>query len=164
MSFKVSVCKGYIGDDHGDNEGRFRVLTCYTPTPDSFCATPVSLVTDPGYAKCLVNNQNHVLAFIPSGAIIDMIEYGGINSFTARGGFTIGLGELNHAITIPLIENGTGLIANDDGGGCREFCTVSENGETAKVNVLNNSCVNFSCDGGVQSGSMRVDIYYHVKQ
>lgn len=165
MSFGVSVCKGYLDDKshaHDDSGKCFRVLTCYTPTPESFGVRVVSLVKHPAQTKCLVNNQT--LASIPSGAIIDMVEYTGLKSFATKGGFTIGIGELNNTIMVPLIENGTSMIANENVGGCRQFLSDAENGENTKIKIPYKSCVNFSCDGGVQSGSLRVDIYYHVKQ
>jgi len=109
--------------------------------------------------------NTQALASLPGGAIIDMIEYEGVKSFAAKGEFTIGIGELNNAIMIPLIENGTSMIANSNGGGCRQFLSDSETGENVgKVKIPYNSCVNFSCSGGIQTGSLRVDIYYHVKK
>lgn len=165
MSFGVSVCKGYLDDksnSHEDGEKCFRVLSCYTPTHESFTTQVVSLVKHPSQPKCAVNNQS--LASIPSGAIVDMIEYSGLRSFSAKGGFTIGIGEMNNTIMVPLIENGTSLIANENVGGCRQFLSESETGENTKIKIPYKSCVNFTCDGGVQSGSLRVDIYYHIKQ
>jgi hypothetical protein len=163
MAFAISICKEYQKCNVDD--GNFRVLTCYTPTPESFGGYPVSsLVKHPSLAKCLVTNTQ-ALASLPGGAIIDMIEYEGVKSFAAKGEFTIGIGELNNAIMIPLIENGTSMIANSNGGGCRQFLSDSETGENVgKVKIPYNSCVNFSCSGGIQTGSLRVDIYYHVKK
>lgn len=164
MSFAVSICKGRFDkfNKHDNGSKCFRVLTCYTPTAESFGSNVVSLVKHPTQDKCVLNNSS--LAYIPRDAIIDMIEYSGMKSFAAKGGFTIGIGELNNTIMVPLIENGTSMIANENVGGCRQFLSDSENGENTQIKIPYKSCVNFSCEGGVQSGSLRVDIYYHVKQ
>lgn len=165
MSFGISVYKGYIDNKshlHETDMKCFRVLTCYTPIATSIGGNVVSLVKHPGQPKCLVNNKT--LASIPSGAIIDMIEYTGLKSFAAKGVFTIGIGELNNTIMVPLIENGTSMIANENVGGCRQFISDLENGENTKIKIPYTSCVNFSCDEGVQNGTLRVDIYYHVKR
>lgn len=166
MSFGISSCKGYIQDKCEDTENGgkcFRVLTGYTPTPASIGTRVVSLVKHPAQSKCVVQN-NQSLVYVPGGAVIDMIEYNGVKSFSTKGGFTIGIGELNNTIMVPLIENGTSLIANENIGGCRQFLAEAESGENTKIKVPYKSCINFSCEGGVLSGSLRVDIYYHVKQ
>lgn len=138
-----------------------RVLTCYTPQFASMEKGYVSMTKDPSMSR--TNVVNNTLVTVPAGAIVDMIEYSGVNSFSATGEFSIGLGQLNHDPSVYLIEGGTSLIANDNVGGCRQFISELDSGENNKVMVPYSNCVNFMCKGGVQKGSLRVDIYYHKK-
>ena len=159
MSFGITVCKGN-GCDVSDNVVH-KVLTCYTPDCETIEKGYVSMVRDPSLKKKTVANGS--LVTVPAGAIIDMIEYSGVNSFAATGGFTIGLGQLNGDSVTNLIEGGTSLIANDNVGGCRQFISENENGDNNKIKVPYNIYVNFRCIGGVQKGGLRADIYYHAK-
>ena len=160
MSFGVSRCKGYVGEKHCSNVVS-KVLTCYTPSYQTIDKGVVSMMNCQDQKKSLVNKNT--LAIIPEGAIIDMIEYQGIDSFAATGDFTVGIGELNGNMMVNLIQGGTSMIANDNVGGCRQFISEVETGENNKIRVAYNSNVNFFCSGGVHGGTLRVDIYYHIK-
>lgn len=159
MSFGVTVQKGCNNGECGQHS--FRVLTCYTPMFNTVGTGFVSMVRQLNMKRSDVANST--LAVVPPGAIIDMIEYSGVNSFSAAGSFKIGLGQLNNNVMVHLIDGGTSLVANDNVGGCRQFISEMETGENNKIMVPYNSYVNFMCCGGIQSGSLRVDIYYHVK-
>lgn len=108
-----------------------------------------AVVTDPNLAR------------LPGGAIIDAIEFFGIDNF-ASAEFNLGLGALNHAITTPLVVKGTKEIANSPGGGIIEYATANMTGENDKIYVANDTTVNFSTTG-VVTGGLRVDVFYHVK-
>ena len=159
MSFGITVCKGN-GCDVSQGIVH-KVLTCYTPACETIEKGYVSMVRDPSMKR--TNVANNSLVTVPAGAIIDMIEYSGVNSFACVGGFVIGLGQLNSDVIVYLIDGGTSIIANDNVGGCRQFLSDHENGDNNKVRVAYSSYVNFKCIGGVQKGSLRVDIYYHLK-
>lgn len=138
------------------------IITCYTPVHSSMeKGTYVSMVKTPTDTK--TNVIKDTLAVIPAGAIIDMVEYSGINSFSATGTFSIGIGQLNHTFLSTLVSNGTSLIANGTAGGCRNFISDSETGENNKIKVPSPYNINFISGGGVQSGNLRIDIFYHVK-
>lgn len=160
MSFGITVQRG-IGFDVPSAVVVHNVLTCYTPDCETIDKGYVSMVREPSMKKATVVGPS--LVTVPAGAIIDMIEYSGINSFSATGGFVIGMGQLNNDFTVYLIEGGTSLIANDNVGGCRQFLSDQENGENNKIRVPYSSYVNFQCKGGVHKGTLRVDIYYHIK-
>lgn len=159
MSFGITVCKG--NGCEAPAMVVHKVLTCYTPDCETIEKGYVSMVKDPSLKKKTVANSS--LVTIPAGAIIDMIEYSGVNSFAATGGFAIGVGQLNGDAVAYLIEGGTSVIANDNVGGCRQFISENENGDNNKIKVPYNSYINFRCPGGVQKGGLRADIYYHVK-
>lgn len=159
MSFGVTVQKTNNYDVQGPVI--HKVLTCYTPLSESLEKGFVSMTKDLIMKR--TNIVNNSLAVVPAGAIIDMVEYSGVNAFTAAGDFSIGLGQLNNNPVVLLIDGGTSLIANYGVGGCRQFLSENENGDNNKIAVPYSSFVNFSCKGGVSRGSLRVDIYYHVK-
>jgi hypothetical protein len=167
MSFGISrtrtTSSGFSGIPNHREESYFKHITCYTPQASTATGEVVSLVQHPSNPKCAVMT-NPALAIIPANAIIDMIEYNGINAFSTKGEFNVGLGQLNHTITFPLIEGGTATIANEKVGGCREFRSTSADGENGKNIVLYASNVNISLESPIQSGNLRVDIVYHVKQ
>lgn len=170
MSFGISrSTKGgvqhfYSGMTRSENRNSvYKVLTCYTPTHATISHDTISLVNSPTNPKCVVATNTN-LAVMPAGAIIDMIEYIGINSFKTQGDFSIGLGQLNHTILLPLIEDGNQEIANEKVGGCRQFLAASEDGRNPKTITVYPSNVNVTLETAITSGNMRVDIYYHVKQ
>lgn len=103
------------------------------------------------------------LATVPANAIIDKIEFFGINGFATKGSFSIGLGQLNGSIMVPLIENATAAIANEKVGGCREFASNAADGRNAKTLVLLQSNVNAVLEHPVTAGSLQVVIEYHLK-
>lgn len=142
-------------------ESMVKILTCYTPCHNTIQSDTVSLVSHPSNSKCVVST-NPQLAIVPTNAIIDKIEYNGI-SFNTKGAFCIGLGQLNHSIMFPLIENGTVQIANDKPGGSRDFISINPSGQPTKTLVLYPSNVNIVLEDAIISGNLRVDITYHIK-
>ena len=134
-------------------------IQCFTPRNAS---GTVSLVnTTSSTSRKITTDQN--LATVPANAIIDKIEFFGINSFATKGSFSIGLGQLNGNIMVPLIENATAAIANEKVGGCREFTSNAADGRNTKTLVLLQSNVNAVFEHPVTVGSLQVVIEYHLK-
>lgn len=134
-------------------------IQCFTPRN---AAGTVSLVnTTSSTSRKITTDQN--LAVIPANAIIDKIEFFGINGFATKGNFSIGLGQLNGSIMTSLIENATAAIANEKVGGCREFASNAADGRNAKTMVLLQSNVNAVLEHPVTAGSLQVVIEYHLK-
>lgn len=134
-------------------------IQCFTPRN---AAGTVSLVnTTASTSRKITTDQN--LAVIPANAIIDKIEFFGINGFTTKGNFSIGLGQLNGNIMTSLIENATAPIANEKVGGCREFASNAADGRNAKTLVLLQSNVNAVLEHPITAGSLQVVIEYHLK-
>jgi len=134
-------------------------VQCFTPRN---ATGTVSLVnTTSSTSRKITTDQN--LATIPANAIIDKIEFFGINGFATKGNFSIGLGQLNGSIMAPLIENATAAIANEKVGGCREFATNAADGRNTKTLVLLQSNVNAVLEHPVTAGSLQVVIEYHLK-
>jgi hypothetical protein len=134
-------------------------IQCFTPKN---ATGPVSLVsTFTATSKKISTDQN--LVTIPANAIIDRIEFFGINGFATKGNFSIGLGQLNTTIMTPLVENTTSIIANEKVGGCREFSSTSVDGRNAKTLVLLQSYVNVVLENPVTAGNLHVVIDYHMK-
>jgi len=134
-------------------------IQCFTPRN---ATGTVSLVnTTSSTSRKITTDQN--LATIPANAIIDKIEFFGINGFATKGPFSIGLGQLNGSIMVPLIENATAAIANERVGGCREFAANAADGRNPKTLVLLQSNVNAVLEHPVTAGSLQVVIEYHLK-
>lgn len=132
---------------------------CFTPRN---AAGTVSLVnTTSSTSRKITTDQN--LATIPANAIIDKIEFFGINSFATKGNFSIGLGQLNGSIMSSLVENSTSAIANEKVGGCRDFTSNAADGRNTKTLVLLRSNVNAVLEQPVTSGNLQVVIEYHFK-
>ena len=158
-SFGIHNCnKSYIYYCSSSNQNK--VITCYTPLQAS---ETISLVNNININKSNITTNNNLVT-IPEGSIIDRIEYTGINNFITKGNFDIGLGELNHVITFPLIIEGDSIIANEKVGGCREFISDKHNGENLKNINLYKTFINISLEYPITSGYLRIDIYYHTKQ
>lgn len=139
--------------------GSKRAIQCFTPRNAS---GTVSLVnTASSTSKKITTDQN--LTTVPANAIIDKIEFFGINGFATKGNFSIGLGQLNGNIMVPLIENATAATANEKVGGCREFTSNAADGRNAKTLVLLQSNVNAVLENPVTAGSLHVVIEYHLK-
>ena len=137
----------------------YTVVTGYTPVD---AREIVSLNSQPGL-PIASSNDIYTTVIIPTNAVIDRIEYEGEDLFQTKGNFHLGLGQLHHSILFPLIENGTLTIANEKSGGCREFTTSHPTGENSKNKVLYPSMVNVALTNPITHGSLRVDIYYHIK-
>jgi hypothetical protein len=134
-------------------------IQCFTPRN---ATGTVSLVnTTSSTSRKITTDQN--LAVIPANAIIDKIEFFGINGFATKGNFSIGLGQLNGSIMTSLIENATASIANEKVGGCREFASNAADGKNSKTLVLLQSNVNAVLEHPVTSGNLQVVIEYHLK-
>ncbi len=135
------------------------VIQCFTPRSAS---GTTSLVNTTGTtSRKITTDQN--LTIIPANAIIDKIEFFGVNGFATKGTFSIGLGQLNGSILTPLIENTTATIANEKVGGCREFASNAPDGKNTKTLVLLQSNVNVVLEYPVTNGNLQVVIEYHVK-
>jgi hypothetical protein len=140
------------------DELKNQVVTGYTPVDAS---ESVSLVAHPNSNTVSVHNHN--LIMVPGGAIIDKVEFQGVNGFHAKDHFDIGLGELNHRIAFPLIIGSTATIANEKVGGCREFVTTNPDGKNDKNINLYPGYVNVHFESPPLAGSLRVDVYFHMK-
>jgi len=103
------------------------------------------------------------LIIIPANSIIDRVEFFGINNFSTKGVFNIGLGQLNGNILNLLIENATIEISNERHGGCRDFISINPDGSNTKNLVLVNSFVNVNVEHPITSGYLLVQITYHTK-
>ncbi|ASZ85121.1 141L [Cherax quadricarinatus iridovirus] len=137
-----------------------RVVQVFTPRN---VTKPVSLVNEINSEAVPLTTLDKKLVTIPANAIIDRIEYFGTNNFATKGNFSIGLGQFNGNIMVPLIENGTSAIANEKVGGCRDFISSSSDGKNNKSVALFESFVNITTDSPITSGFLQVVIEYHVK-
>jgi hypothetical protein len=146
-----------------------KVLTCFTPICSSVEGGQVSLVLKKGLKKISVSNSPY-LARLPKSAIIDSIEYSGLENFHLKGEFDIGFGQLNGKILSRpfLIERGNSQIANEIMGGHYNFISTKACGENSKP-IPEDSFINFETIAGdgshglILDGFLRVDIYYHQK-
>lgn len=145
----------------GDQKKNHLEVVCYTPknvsglvslTKNSTNIVKKTVTTDPD------------LIVIPSNAIIDSVEFFGLHNFTTKGSINIGLGQLNGAIMMPLVENTDSIIANEKEGGCRQFISNAANGKNNKKLVLFDSNINVSLEHPVTSGTLQVIVSYHMKQ
>lgn len=134
-------------------------LICYTPDSTTFDGQ-ASLLTQPNLTKARVLTSL-TLARLPVNALIDRIEYVAYNgTFSSKMDFNIGLGQLNGPITSPLIVDGTDTIANQGVGGAFDIVCDNISGANSKP-LVTETLIN--CVGGSITGTLRVDIYYHVK-
>lgn len=141
------------------SDSKRTTIQCFTPRN---ATGTVSLVnTTSSTSRKITIDQN--LAVIPANAIIDKVEFFGINGFATKGNFSIGLGQLNGSIMTSLIENATAVIANEKVGGCREFASNAADGRNTKTLVLLQSNVNAVLEHPVTAGSLQVVIEYHLK-
>lgn len=141
------------------SDGQRLNIQCFTPKSATGSVSLVSTFT----ATSKKISTDHSLVTVPANAIIDKIEFFGINGFATKGNFSIGLGQLNNTIMTPLVENTTALIANEKVGGCREFSSTSVDGRNSKTMVLLQSYVNVVLENPVTAGNLHVVIDYHMK-
>jgi hypothetical protein len=134
-------------------------IQCFTPRSATGTVSLVNTVSTT--SRKITTDQN--LTLVPANAIIDKVEFFGVNGFATKGTFSIGLGQLNGNIMTPLIENATAVIANERVGGCREFASNAADGRNTKTLVLLQSNVNVVLEHPVTAGSLQVVIEYHVK-
>jgi len=134
-------------------------VTCYTPKN---ATGTVSMIRTPSSAKKTVTTDPNLVT-IPINAIIDQIDFFGINNFTTKGTFSIGLGQLNDAIMLPLIESSDSTIALDKAGGCRQFLSTVATGKNAKSLVLFQSNINIVLEHPITNGSLQVIVHYRMK-
>ena len=134
-------------------------IQCFTPRNATGSVSLVNTISTT--SRKITTDQT--LSHVPANAIIDKIEFFGVNGFATKGTFSIGLGQLNGNILTPLIENTTAVIANEKLGGCREFASNSADGKNNKTLVLLQSNVNVVLENPITAGSLQVIIEYHVK-
>lgn len=131
----------------------------YTPKNASGIVS-LTKKSDNSSKKTLTTDQD--LVIVPANAIIDGVEFFG-NNFLTKGSINIGLGQLNHSISMPLVENTDSNIANEKVGGYRQFISNAINGKNDKKLVLFDSYVNVSLENPITSGILHVTIFYHMK-
>jgi hypothetical protein len=134
-------------------------IQCFTPRGATGTVSMVN--TTSTTSRKMTTDQK--LSVIPPNAIIDNISFFGINGFTTKGTFSIGLGQLNGGILTPLIENTTATIANEKVGGCREFTSNATDGKNVKTLVLVQSNINIILEHPITNGNLQVIIEYHLK-
>ena len=137
-------------------------LTCYTPD-DQTHDGQVSLMIRPDLPKArMVTSQS--LARLPTGAIIDRVEYSAFKGpFNSPTNFIIGLGQLNGPPVTPLIVEGTSAIANQGIGGAFDLICDNISGANSKPSITE-TLINFQAEGAKPiSGTLRVDIFYHLR-
>ena len=149
----VPFCKS------GDCARSQRVLVCYTP---SGAKSTVSCVLDRHDEPIVFTNDKRA-AVVPAGAIVDSIEFFGIDGFASKDVFSIGLGQLNQDIAFPLIVDSDSSIANERVGGFREISSSNPDGRNEKNLVISNSFVNVELQQPITSGSLQIVIRYHNK-
>lgn len=139
-----------------------KTLTCYTPKQVKNIGS-VSCVLDKSVETPALITVDENLAIIPSNAVIDFIEYYGMNNFSVKETFDIGLGQLNSRPLVQLIQEGTVDIANERCGGRRYFVSIEPDGRNDNVVVLYPSYVNVSINSPITSGALSIVIGYHLK-
>ena len=135
-------------------------LVCYIPTNSD--AGTVSCVVGKYIEKCTMTTDKSLVT-IPVNAIIDSVEYFGTGGFATKDTFSIGLGQLNQGLTLPLIEDATSEIANERNGGCKQFLSYRMDGRNDRCIVLYASNVNVVFNQPVTVGGLMIVIYYHMK-
>jgi len=138
-------------------EKEYLKAVCYSPKNAS---GTISLIKSNDEKKTVTTDQD--LVVIPANAIIDCVEFFGIN-FLTKGSINIGLGQLNSSIMMPLIDNTDSTIANEKVGGCRHFVCTAQNGKNNRNLVLFDSYINLVLEHPVTSGMLQVIITYHMK-
>lgn len=133
---------------------------CYTPK-NAVGMVSLTKNLNSVFKKTLTTDQE--LVIIPANAIIDSVEFFGLNGFATKGVFSIGLGQLNDAILMPLIENSDSSVANEKIGGCRNFISNTASGKNNKNLVLFDSNVNIVLENPITSGALQVIVSYHMK-
>lgn len=141
-----------------------KTLVCYVPTGDDVTPddTVLTCTLDKSGSR-IVYLTDPRAATIPSGAIVDSIEFFGYDGFATKGKFSIGLGQVNTAITFPLVLDTDSSIANERVGGCIDFFSVSSDGKTLKNIVLCSSNVNVDLEEPITNGGLQIVIRYHMK-
>lgn len=146
-----------------------KILVCYTPRNQNQIETNnndngeiISCVTERNVDK-LVFTMDPRAAIVPNGAIIDSIEFFGNDGFSTKDVFGIGLGQMNHDISFPLIVECDTSIANERAGGSREFLSYRSDGRNSKIMVANDSYVNVDLSHPITSGYLQIVIRYHNK-
>lgn len=138
------------------------ILVCYLPDiPDD----------DEGVISCTLKRKGEKLVFttdnraamIPEGAIIDSVEFFGINGFITKEVFSIGLGQLNTDISFPLVQDTNSTIANESVGGCRDFLSYDRDGKNIRNIVICNSNINVDLGAPVIHGELQIVVKYHMK-
>jgi hypothetical protein len=149
--------------EHAQCAGRMAAnaqrIICCTPRAASGVVSCLKSVAPP--AKALLTTDPD-LAIIPANVVIDSVEFYGVDGFSTKDEFSIGLGQLNHGIAYPLIEEATDDIANDKSGGCRQFHSMRIDGRSEQRAVLFPSNVNVAFKEAPIAGHLVVDIRYHA--
>lgn len=160
------LCERYRGvcvcerkDEECKNICHYKAV-CYSPKNAS---GTVSLIKTPNNDEKKTVTTDQDLIVVPANAIIDCVEFFGINNFSTKGSINIGLGQLNGAIKMPLIDNTDSIIANEKVGGYRQFVFSASNGKNNRNIVLFDSNVNVVLENPVTSGFLQVIITYHIK-
>lgn len=109
----------------------------------------------------LTTDEN--LCILPANSIIDMVEFYGIDKFETKGTFSIGLGQLNDLIILPLIEKAKPTTANEKNGGCRQFISISPDGSNEKHVTLYDTPINVNTEHPIISGNLLIIVHYHSK-
>jgi hypothetical protein len=137
-----------------------KILVCYTPADNS--NGTVSCVSDRADPYVMFTTDKRA-AVIPAGAIIDSVEFFGINGFSTKDVFSIGFGQLNQDIQFPLIIDAEPAVANERVGGFREFNSFHPDGRNEKNIVILPSFVNVDLGEPITCGSLQIVIRYHMK-
>lgn len=145
-----------------------RCASCPWSQRSSVCYTPRE---SDGLVSCANRRDSDKLVFtmdpraavIRAGAIIDSVEFFGVDGFSVKETFSIGLGQMNHDISFPLIVDADSSIANERSGGFREFLSCRADGRNSKVMVATDSFVNVDFAAPVTAGSLQVIVRYHDK-
>lgn len=158
------LCESYnkqkcVCDDVSSQNYNLKAI-CYSPKNASGTISLIKTANN-DEKKTVTTDQD--LAVIPANAIIDCVEFFGINNFSTKGSINIGLGQLNSSIMMPLIDNTDSTIANEKVGGCRQFVCSAQNGKNNRNLVLFNSNINLVLEHPVTSGMLQVIITYHMK-
>lgn len=165
MSFKVSstrvqpqIVQKQCCPNAKSNDGVGRIIG-FTPRNSE---GTVSCVSTSGLTKTGVSTSSSIVT-IPGGAIIDSVDFYGMNKFSTKGVFRIGLGQLNEGILIPLIDETSTAVSNENVGGHRSFNTFEPNGKTTKAMTLYPTYLNVIFEHPVTSGYLQVVVNFHTK-
>lgn len=140
-------------------------LIGYTPSSSTF-EDQASLLLQPDLPKARVVTST-TLARLPPNALIDRVEYKAHRgTFASKADFNLGLGQLNGPIMSPLIVEGSSATANQASGGAFDIVCDNISGANSRpIVTANEDLVNFIIENpGPVMGTLRVDIYYHVKE